>query len=371
MKRSLHLAILLVLFGLSSARGGTIEGKIKNGTKGFTVPPNVTVALNRYIDNQADEKFHVSVQARNNGTFRFTDVPEGKNFLYEPMVIYRGIRFYGRPVQITKTSPQATSTVTLYETTREDSVLQVPIHHILMRPGQGLIQVQEMLVVENHSDRAYIGPGKGDEIVRTLTFRLPPGATETSLGTGFMSCCVQYEEGGFYDTMEILPGRKDFIFSYLIRKKDKQLTFTKTITINTQTLDVLISGKNVRLSGEGVKEVPVNDPRFKRFKISPVRAGTELHLLITGLPGAPKDYSTLLLILFGLLLIATCVFVYWRVKASERGKKHTINFPSEPQQEWIVQKIAELDEAYEKKKISEKQYREKRAALVALFEDAQ
>ncbi|NOY78213.1 MAG: hypothetical protein GXO76_10140 [Calditrichaeota bacterium] len=368
MKKSiLAIWIGLLIWG-GIAEGGEITGTVQNGTAGFSVPRSLAVQLNRYKNGQQDNRFQPKTTIRGRNTFVFKNLPEDSDYVYEPMVYYQGVKYYGEAKKLSPQMPAAESHVLIYETSRSDSAVSALIHHLFIRPAIGFIQVNEMLVLKNRSDRTYIGPPVQGEKFHTLNYRLPPDAANVQLGKGLMSCCIVFVPGGFYDTMELLPGKKEIYFSYIIKTPKKELDLIKPLTISTAVFDVFTDDPNIQLSGEGFSEIPVKGSKFRRFEARDFKPGQKIRLHITGLQGKPTDIGTILMIVFIAVLLFIVILVAKRIKRDK-----TLSVPSSPQKDpsvsdYFLRQIAELDEAFANQKLEESDYREKRKELLTMLE---
>jgi len=275
MKRIYYSLMLIIIIFAKTAFAGSIEGKVTNGTIGFNVPKSITVELSfrfkvpknitvisHYLQNKQDTKFKLKTTIDKNGYFSFKNIPLDTNTYYQPTVSYKGVRYTGKASVITSEKQTVKSNVKIYEPTKNDSLLFVSIHHFFIIPAKGFLSIEEILLIENPGNRTYIGsiPTKSDpnKMLKkfiTINYKLPKNATDINLGSGLMLCCAASEAGGFYDTMVIQPGKKQIVFSYRIKTPQKQISFTKQVTLPTQEFDVLLYGSNAVLTGTGLQEM--------------------------------------------------------------------------------------------------------------------
>ncbi len=372
MKPQLRWVIWLFLFQAPGIMAGSLTGTLQNGTRGFGVPDTLRIALNLYLPDGQVKVLPRLATVSPEGRFRFDQLEENPQITYEPMVVYRGIKYYGAAVRLSQSQPNAVSNVTIYETTRSDTALTIVRHHVLFSPGEGSVAVKEMVFLENAGDRTYIGkePTPSGKF-RTVTYKIPPGAESLQLGEGTMTCCIEFEEDGFYDTMEIPPGKKQIVFSYLLKSKGGELWFRKPITINTAEIDFISFDPSVRIEGDGLVEKPLPNNKFKRHVLTGLTAGSLATIRLAGLPESPHDLS---LIFFGGFLVVFGVGGFLAYRRIAKSAVATSARPSTAEKsthvdhiilkEKLLREIALLDEAYEAKKIAEDEYRIKRNLLV-------
>ncbi len=183
-----------------------------------------------------------------------------------------------------------------------------------------------------------------------------------------MSCCIEMTDGGFYDTMELLPGKKEVAFYYRLNAPDEMLDISKSITLNTKMLDIIPMDGAIQISGENLKEQLINKTQLTHYVVSDLAPTETVFFNISGLSGKPVNLSRVFLIGFiGLLMISV---IYALIRAqSNRSQSGTANVEksdftiNDDSREKLLREIAILDEAFEAQQVEEKQYRRERKKL--------
>ncbi len=372
MNRHWKWMIVFALFFQSYLFAGSISGRVIHGTRGFTVPDTLKVALNVYLPDGQVKTLPQTVSINKDGEFSFDNLEENAQYTYEPMVVYRGIKYHGNAVRLSPEKSSAMTQVTIYETTRSDTALQVVRHHVLFAPGEGTVAVKEMVFLENRGDRTYIGKDKAPSgKYRTISYKLPAGAKAIELGEGTMTCCIEFDEEGFYDTMEIPPGKKQVIFSYLLDSGDEELVFRKPITVKTAEIDFIAFDPAVQITGDGLVEKPLPNNKFKRQVLTNLQPGQAATVKLAGLPAAPHDLSLIFFAGFLAVFVVGGFVAYRRIQRNvlpppngARSTEKTTHVDHTVLKEKLLKEIALLDEAYESQRISEEAYRVKRNLLL-------
>lgn len=366
---------VLVSWGVfvATAFGGVLTGTVRNGTSGFSVPADLKIQLNEYRragQEQTQKTLEIFAVPDARGNFVFTDLAEDPNVAYEPMVVYKGIKYYGQAAILTKEQPRAQSNVTIFETTQNDSAITAVREHMLISPAEGFINLKEVVVFNNTGDRTYVGSRLAENgKFRTMTFRLPDDARAVELGEGAMACCIEFEKGGFYDTMEFPPGKRQITYFYQIDAPDKTLKLSKPISFSVAEMDIIPLDPEIQVSGPGIRETSVAGTRARMFVASDLKAGANLELEISGLKGKPLNASFLFLGIFSFVLVVGMVVVLKksRPKASEKDISSALSAP-EPvdrieERENLIREIALLDELFESGKLEAGEYRTRREVL--------
>ena len=365
------IAFFMMLSFVCIGIGGTLTGKITNGTNGGIVPSELKVFLNVYkkegknITLISSETF---TKTNRNGEFIFRELTIKPDIFYEPMVTYKNVKYYGQMVQPTEDKPNVRSDVKIFETTTSDSAIQVIRHHILLLPVKGILNVREIMVMENRSDRTYVGqePTASGKF-RTITFRLPKQAKDIQLGEGVMSCCIEFEKDGFYDTMEFPPGQKQITFDYRLDVDKKEMELVKSITLPTQKLDFIPMEPSLQVFGEGLELQQINNDKVRMYVAYNFPKGAQVKVRLAGLAPEPMNPGFILLGLFMGLLFIGGVFAlrkFKQINTVMAGAKANTRVPfPQTSADQLIREIAILDEMYDEKQIGKIEYEQKREEL--------
>ena len=203
----------------SDGGGGRVVVLVVSGTAGADLTGAVEVEL---ITLGEAASVGVERATAAGGRAEFS-VPTDPMLTHVPRVKYRGVQYFGEPVLLSPELPAAEVSVRVYETASEPPPLSVRETAVtviaLDRAAAQLTLVREDLV-ENPSDRVYVGQGDGGATLRlplperTLdasglgeegSYRLGAGTLDASvpLRPGVTSVVTTYTVG--YD-----PGRDDY-----------------------------------------------------------------------------------------------------------------------------------------------------------------
>ncbi len=361
MKNIYHYIIVTLFFLSGTIAAGTIKGKVTNGTAGFKIPKNTVVELAKYVNKNKDDSFIMKATVDKNGFFSFKNLEPDEQAIYIPSVVYNSVSYSGKQIVITKEKSSHISNIKIYESTKSDSLIYVELQHFLIIPTEGMLEIQEILLLKNDGDRTYTGSiptGSGKFI--TAYHKLPKDAIDMQIGFGLMSCCVEPANEGFYDTMEIQPGEKQVSFSYKIKAPEETINFTKKITLPVKEFDVYLFGGQATLSGNKLTKLPdqiVENKVIKKYQALKLKNGDNVTINLAGLSGQPTDWSLIALIgVAGILLLAG-IFVYQKQKKEKiLVKEYSVDNLDTDDREVILQRIIKLDEDYEAGKLDEAEY---------------
>ncbi|HIH43918.1 MAG TPA: hypothetical protein HA257_02180 [Candidatus Methanoperedenaceae archaeon] len=210
-----------------SVRGTVIHNVSKQNQSG------VSVALKN------EEYTAATTLTDASGKFAFDKVALGN---YTVEATYMGVP-YKETISV---NGNATVDFAVYNSTRDMSVITVPVAHIIMNQGSGGIQVMELVVFQNTGDKVFYDPDRayfGTSVPKDIT----------NIRTSIMDCCLKVESGRISgDPMDpLMPnGTFEFQLEYLFTPKSAdEIMFNKEMLFDTASVSVLAS----RSSGLGIE----------------------------------------------------------------------------------------------------------------------
>ncbi len=361
--------------GSSQAADGTLRGTLYNGSLPASGRPGVAdaaVVLHKYVDGKDSGDKPATAVTDAGGRFTFEGLAVGKRYAYYPSTRFAGVEYDGTPVSMTADTLDRRSDIVAFETTRADSAISVPMHHLVVTPGAGKLQVKEILLFTNRGRNTYVGKKTGERDI-VLDLEVPAGAEEVKFGGDLMSCCAVVADNHVFDTMAFKPGMRQEILSYLLPYEDTSAGLEKQVVFPTQALDIFLP------EGTGVLKTPgfesqgafaIRGRNYQRYTGTNLNAGTPLRLAFSDLPTAPKDWRWLAPLAFGLLVIGSiAVYRWWRRSKAAVADAADEADPAErtnDERQRLLDEILQLDDAYEAGSIDGTVYTEAREKLTSL-----
>ena len=386
--RATCLALALLRFGvpplaLASEADGAIRGRLVNLTADGGSVAGLEVTLTAYSGTA--EKGQKTTAAGQEGTFVFDKLDTAPELTYQLSVQYQGVPYYSEPVTFAPDSLEQTVELQVFEATTAGDVVTSPARHYLVEPDASGIAVSEIVIVRNSSDRTYVGSRDAHPGAReTLRFTLPADAQDVEYGSGLLASWVIPIDGGFIDTMPVYPGDTQRIYRYRIPAQGGKASFSTTLSMATQKVNVLVpdTGVGVSVSNLPTRTNPtIQGERFLVFSGENLDVGTELQFSFDRLPTTQQrsDMSALPLLAGGTALVAV-------VGAAVLLRRRRSRLSSEPgaagvareegdvawgpladeedleaERRELVEAIAHLDDAFEAGEIGSEEYGRLRA----------
>ncbi|MSQ40540.1 MAG: hypothetical protein EXR55_02540 [Dehalococcoidia bacterium] len=301
----------------------------------------------------------LDVQATTDGTgrFRFDNVEVVPGFAYGVSMEYQGA-VYGQDMEL---SPGKTSqaTLTVYESTEDDGVLQVVSASTLFasvdQKGQW-VGVLEMVIVRNTGNRTYV---PGPEPMKVLRFSLAPEAQDLKVRTGLSGAedLLQVDRG-FGLPSPVPPGDHNLLFAYRFPYKGPSISFTKALPYGAGQLRVLIPQGEVHVASPQMGSpavVTIGQRAYEVLTLEGLGPGATVEVSLQGLPqatlfdrgarfteGVPLQYLPAAAL--ALVALSVIAFVLVRSRRRPRGGKGSYDgSPLDEARKELAQALAALE----------------------------
>lgn len=213
---ALLVLILLFLIHPVSAQdptpepvAGRVLGQVENATPGAEPPSNLPVILYALQDFEPVDTFTSTLNSM--GGFVFDQVPLVEGQTYIATLEYQGVAYGSSFVTFDGIGSELQLDIETYETTSDPAAISISRMHIIVDFSGENLQVSELYIFDNLTDRVYVGP-TGNLSGGTLELPLPEGAVnpvvERGMGDSMVptSSSVVPIPGGFLDTLAVRPG---------------------------------------------------------------------------------------------------------------------------------------------------------------------
>ncbi len=368
-RRFILLVLLLSLLPLLPASvsaaetgEGIIEGQLINGTENGGSVENQEIILTPYLDD-------ISIETRSTftdpeGSFLFSELPTGAGYSYDVALYYQEAEYHSERLVFAGDSYVKSIVLDVYDATENPEAIQIEMAHIIIYVEPGILHVEEYLIFFNESDHAYIGtPSSSDESTReTLKFSLPEGASELQISHGLMDCCITSTENGLVDSMAVLPGPKEIVYSYHIYLDSKKYVFSEGVNYPIKNLTLLIQGDNIDISSEQLfasEPLSVEGTAFNHLSGNNIARDEVISIRLSNLPVTGNSAN----IIWLAFILAIPVIGFLFVFALRRRKLGVVVPPGHEEQsdQGALTELAQLDDDFEDGKIDEEVYRRLRA----------
>lgn len=327
------LALVLQADTARAAGGGTIRGKMVNASANGGSVAGVEVTLTTYFGKTERNKSSTRTDA--DGNFQFENLDTNPNYSYQATTNYQKADYSTPRISFSGAEETRDVTLTVNDSTTQPEVVKASAKHYLLTLGNGELEVSEILVLNNTSDRSYIGSREvGPDQRETTRYQPPRGAKNVEYGDGLMSCCIVKDGEGFVDTMPIYPGEDQKIYSYRLPYGGTSLSFATTLQQDVEKLQFLVPNTGVRANISGLAShgtQNIQGASYMVFSGERLPANTTINVDLEGLP--TRQFADNPAVLAGVavaVLVALGAAFYLLRRRSESGSLPAPGYPASP-----------------------------------------
>ncbi len=359
----------------AEAGNGIINGQLVNKTSGGSSVADQVVTLKTSLDNS--EVGAATAKTQNDGRFVFDKLATAPGYSYEITVSYQEGDYSSNALSFAENETAKSVELVVYDSTTSSEAITVETAHTVIYAGQDSLEVMEVYLISNSSDRTYIGSGEVTALGRrkTLDLPLPAGAIDMQYFGDLMGCCIVTIPEGFSDTMAIQPGSKEIAYSYKIDQFPGKFTLSRTVANPMASYALLVAGEGINVESKELTArgpVDISGTTFNQFSGADFTPGQVISASLSG--KAPSSHAVVLWVVLSLAVLAGAAGLVYMLR---RKPLQPVAVQDEPAwgQEGLLVELAHLDDDFEAGKIAEADYQrrraEKKAQLVRLMQDAE
>tara|TARA_B110000196_G_scaffold315037_1_gene324039 strand:+ start:68 stop:1261 length:1194 start_codon:yes stop_codon:yes gene_type:complete len=359
----------------------TVRGQVINGTADAEIPEALSVLM---LITGADGRLAGTGQANadSDGDFVFENVQVEDGSTYTVSVDHLGV-FYG--TSLTHDNLAEELTLTVYETTRDASVIhverQVMVIAAVDKDNQSVSAIEFVRLV-NPSDRTLLPDLTNLEQISFLRFALPPNPAELNVQSDLPGGDIVSIGTGFALTSPVVPGAHSIDFSYVFPYEEDTVSYRQSLVQGAGIFQVLMPETFPDMAVSNLTSVdPVNiqDTSYRAYEVRDLPQGQGLQVEITGLPlpGALTRFSNTITggrfwqIAIPSALGVTLAFILlwglirgYRPNSGVDGQSMASAALDPAERAAVVRAVAALDLQYQEGHIPESDYRAQRQGLL-------
>lgn len=290
----LGVAMLLALVVTARAQSsGVFEGQVVNGTAGGPeVGAGITVTLSVLQGVAEIDSLEATTDAQ--GRFRFEGLDTDAELDYWPEAFYLGVSYSSlEPYRFAGDQTALQGTVTVYETTDDDSTVTLDSVHMIAESFGEVLRISEIHLFGNTGDRTFAGrAGDADaERLTTVHIPLPPETVGLAFEQDTAVDRFVEVEGGLVDTEPVPPGKETAMvfFSYHLLVGGEEVPLERSFAYPVGTLNVLVAQPGLTLRSDQLQARGVElfqGQQYELYTIQGLAAETPLTLELLPVAGA-------------------------------------------------------------------------------------
>lgn len=369
-----------------SSTQGKIEGIVVNATKDAALgsTANLTVTL-MSLAQGATSIITQTTQTDAEGRFVFTNLDTTSTTRYLATTRYADVEYYSNILAFASDVTSLSTTISVYESTDNPDVVKILETHLIMDVQAPWLVVQQIIVLENTSDRVYVNRANVPH-PPTLLLPIPTKAIDVQFDDQTVDQTTLRGEGVLTYTLPIGPGKDQIIFEYAVPYTAPKYEFNLPLFNDVGRLVLYLVDVGATIQSQQLSPAPnpmegtPGAPKLVVVAGEKLAAGTTVQAVLDKLPAASGPSSptttTTTALPFGntqtitVVLIALAAGVLAALIAYPLlRKRHHIEAEEDEEDDTrdarteLLKQIAALDDAFEAGEIGEAEYKAQRAAL--------
>lgn len=370
-----------------SSTQGKIEGIVVNATKDAALgsTANLTVTL-MSLAQGATSIITQTTQTDAEGRFVFTNLDTTSTTRYLATTRYADVEYYSNILAFASDVTSLSTTISVYESTDNPDVVKILETHLIMDVQAPWLVVQQIIVLENTSDRVYVNRANVPH-PPTLLLPIPAKAIDVQFDDQTVDQTTLRGDGVLTYTLPIGPGKDQIIFEYAVPYTAPKYEFNLPLFNDVGRLVLYLVDVGATIQSQQLSPAPnpmegtPGAPKLVVVAGEKLAAGTTVQAVLDKLPAASTGSSsptTTTAVPFGntqtitVVLIALAAGVLAALIAYPLlRKRHHIAAEEDEDEEddtrdartELLKQIAALDDAFEAGEIGEAEYKVQRAAL--------
>lgn len=376
---------------------GKVEGQLINMTKDAAPGStgNLTVTLVS-VPVSATTMLTATTQSDANGNFVFSNLDTISTTRYFVTASYASVDYYSDILNFA--SPLSTTLpadIQVYESTDDSSAIKVTQSHVIFDVQTPWLAVQQIIVMQNTSDRVYIGKPIAGPHRLTMSVPLLSQAINIQFDDPNVQDSVLIGDGVMTYTLPIGPGQDQIVFQYDVPFTPPNYDFSMTLPYGADKFGIYMPDVGEKITSQQLAVAPdpmagtPGAPKFLAMAGNAFAAGTTIKASFTNLPAtapqasatttspqantattpAPTDNTQMIgLVVLGIAAVAAIALLAYpllRKRSTAPAQQPVAAAPAANARMDLLQQIADLDDDHEAGKVTDAEYQEKRAALKA------
>ena len=368
---------------------GKLDGQLVEGTKDAKLGNTAGMTITMHMAAaSATSTISQTTQADASGRFSFSNLDTISTTRYLLIANYQGVDYFSDILNFDQNQATLPISMTVYETTTDPAAIQVTQAHFVFDVQTGEMDVLQIVAVQNNGDRTYVGATAiGGPHRVTLSLPFLAGAQNIQFDNPAADDATLRGPEVMSYTLPFTPGSDQIVYNYQLPLTPPTYNFNLKLPFNVDKLRVLLADVGGTIQSSQLSApAPFPTQSGQKFILSSadnLTAGTVVQANFVNLPRtvgttpptgtdsapAPATASNNNLQLIGGVVLGVAALaalglllypIIRRRRASAMPEEPVANTRMD-----LLQEMADLDDDFEAKKISEEEYKEERARLKA------
>jgi hypothetical protein len=333
------------------------------------------------------------------GGFRFDGLDADASLEYWPEVVYLDVAYTSaEPVQFDGGELALAATVTVYETTDDDSAVYLNSIHFIAESFGEVLRISEIHLLGNSGDRTYVGSAGEANPPTAVYIPLPENGVGLALEQEESAGRYVEVEGGVMDTEPVPPGPDTSMtfFSYHLLVTGETIPLERHFSYPVSTLSVLVAQPGLNLNSDQLEARGPESFQGRQYEfyvtqdlaadtplimgLTPVEdtsgagqapampAGDQAAARVASTRGNQELLRWLGFALAGLAVFGAIVYALTPRRSSGLAGKRSVtasgpDLVRNPKARQLLADLADLDDAFEAGQVDEASYEQQRVEI--------
>ncbi len=334
----------------------TITGKVSLAS-GDALPAGLPLEVMLQAYDSMKMTFSLTTPAAPDGSYKFENVEMAPDRVFLTVVDYKDVTYNSdilHGTDLTSGQP-AVLDITITEPSTDATVLVAErLHVILNLDTPGVLQVANILIVTNPTDKVIVSPSPDQPVVRVA---LPEGASNLQLEEGGM---VTEDNGTVVSYEPVAPGVSQQIVYMYDLPYNNRTDFAMVMPVRVQSVSLILTSTAVslrspQLADKGVRNIQNMDVQL--FASGELQAGDAVEVTVE----KPFDRQPLIIGMGVLALALVGVGIY--LLRRSKSAADDVEAEDDETAETIMDAVIALDDQFQAGEISREAYDTRRAEL--------
>jgi hypothetical protein len=275
------VATLLLLIAIpASAKDIVVTGRV---LKGMEHEPLAGQSVTLHIVRGQEELPGTTKKTGKDGNVLFDKIPEGEGLEYYLATEYEGAFYTEGPI---RPGPDGSlkQTILVFDVGKEIEKVSVSNHHIIIERDTDGLNVNEILIIENAGETAYLGIGADDAQSAGMRMGLPANVKAFTPGVGADGGSLIVQGRELLSLRPIPPGQRPLSFTYKVPLSGR-VDLSHRFYFPTKTFVVMIDDSKMKLESKALSYAGSREQGGKKYEMytgTDLATGSELEIRVQG-----------------------------------------------------------------------------------------
>lgn len=290
------LIALTLLSGVPDiSHDGVVSGNVVNGSRQAAPVEGAKVVLQL----KSRDQFNVfdTLQTDSSGFFIFRGLMVSDHIEYKLAAQHGGVHYPGPRFVLTRDRKSLATRIMVRDTITHPNPLVVRQHVVRIVSDTGLLRVTEALLIDNPTERCYVGPEPAaSEDTVTLRLSIPRDFIKVTFHKEFFGRAFAVKEDALVTGLPWEPGQRELAFTYILANESGSLTWQRPLDLPTENLTLAVDTNATDELSCSLDDVPLpqvdsrDAPTFAA-RGATLKSGAVIQLTLGKLPIAWTVYA--------------------------------------------------------------------------------